>query len=157
VGTYCLPHTCYVCVWCLSAVTCGRQHSTSEINGSGLQLHASRKNNGVGTSTSTIVVERVVSDVSKAIRPFETSGATRPSTQRDIPEGLDIQWYCCENLTSRRDVVRLVCRFSLRRTQLVINLSSYRTDWLEATLMVPRRTRKRYAIQCKVFNKGGQV
>lgn len=114
--------------------------------------------NGVRTSISTSVAGRVAYDVSKTIRPFETSGTTRPSTQRDIPEGLAIQRYRCENLTSRRDVVRLMCRgFSLRRTQLVINLSSYRTDWLEATLMVPRRTRKRYAIQCKVFNKGGQV
>jgi len=147
-----------VCEWCLSAVTCGGAVRLSEVNGSGLQCHSSRKKkNGVGTSTSTSVVGRVVSDVSKTIRPFETSGTTRPSTQRDIPEGLDIPRYRCENLTSRRDVVRLVCRFSLRRTQLVINLSSYHTDWLEATLMVPRRTHKRYAIQCKVFNKGGQV
>jgi hypothetical protein len=36
----------------------------------------------------------------KAVGSFETSGTIWPNTQRHIPEELNLQQYCCENLIS---------------------------------------------------------
>jgi len=76
VGADCLPHTCYVCVWCLSAGGTVRLKYTVRV----CSVMLPEKENGVGTSTS--VVGRMVSDLSKATRRFETSDATRPSMHR---------------------------------------------------------------------------